>query len=135
MIGIDTNILIRFVLDDDPIWSPAAAAFINGQLSAKNAGFINVVTLAEFAWSIKKQANIDREKLAGIIQSLLQSDKTVLGDAPIVECALGRFQNGNAGFADYLIAELNRANGAEPTMTIDERAARNETFLQLKPGA
>ncbi|MDB5524388.1 MAG: hypothetical protein JWM58_2151 [Rhizobium sp.] len=135
MIGIDTNILIRFVLDDDPVWSPAAAKFINETLSNDNPGYINVVTLAEFVWSIKKQSNVDREKLAFIVESLLQSDKIVIGSAEIVERALRRFRTGNAGFADYLIAELNNAKGAQPTMTIDKRAARNETFLQLEPGA
>lgn len=135
MIGVDTNILTRFVLDDDPIWSPAAAKFINEALSSENVGFVNVVTLAEFAWTLKKQATVNREGLAIIIESFLQSEKIVLGHADVVQRALTRFRAGNAGFADYLIAELNIASGAQPTMTIDKRAARNETFEQLSPGA
>lgn len=134
MIGVDTNILARFVLDDDPVWSPAAARFINETLSSENLGFVNVVTLAEFAWTVKKQTSVDRESLATIIESLLQSDKIVLGHADVVQRALDRLRTGNSGFADYLIAELNVASGAQPTMTIDKRAARNETFEQLAPG-
>jgi predicted nucleic-acid-binding protein len=135
MIGIDTNILTRFILDDDPVWSPAAAKFINETLSAENIGFINIVTLAEFAWTVKKQANVDREGLALIIESFLQSDKIILGHADVVQKALDGFRTGNSGFADYLIAELNVASGAPLTMTIDKRAALNETFEQLAPGA
>lgn len=135
MIGVDTNILVRFVLDDDPVWSPAAAVFINETLSSENVGFINVVTLAEFARTLKKEAGFNRESLALVVESFLQSDKIALGNADIVERALARFRTGNSGFADYLIAELNIASGAEPTMTIDKRAARNEAFEQLKPGA
>ena len=134
MIGVDTNILVRFVLYDDPVWSPAAARFINETLSSENVGFVNVVTLAEFAWTLKKETNFDRASLAHIIESFLQSDKIMIGNAEIVERALVRFRSGNAGFADYLIAELNIASGAEPTMTIDKRAARNETFGQLERG-
>jgi predicted nucleic-acid-binding protein len=134
MIGVDTNILVRFVLDDDPVRSPAAAKFIDEMLSSENAGFVNVVTLAEFAWTLKKEASFNREKMAFAIESFLQSEKIVLGNADVVERALARFRTGNAGFADYLIAELNIESGATPTMTIDKRAARNETFEQLSPG-
>lgn len=135
MIGVDTNILVRYVLDDDPVWSPAAAAFIDETLSSDNVGFVNVVTLAEFAWTLRREASFNRETLALVIESFLQSDKIVLGHADIVQKALIRFKTGNAGFADYLISELNAASGAEPTMTIDKRAARNEAFEQLSPGA
>lgn len=134
MIGVDTNILVRFVLDDDPIWSPAAAKFINETLNSENIGFINIITLAEFAWTLRKEAHFNRERLALVIESFLQSDKIALGNADVVERALNRYRSGNAGFADYLIAELNIASGAAPTMTIDKRAARNETFVQLSPG-
>jgi predicted nucleic-acid-binding protein len=133
MIGIDTNVLTRFVLDDDPIWSPAAAKFINETLTAENAGYVNILTLAEFAWSLKKQARFDRAGLSTVIETLLESEKIVLGHSDIVELALSRYRNGNADFADYLIAELNSASGASPTVTIDKRAARNETFVQLPP--
>ena len=135
MIGVDTNILVRYVLDDDPVWSPAAARFIDETLSSDNVGFVNVVTLAEFAWTLKREASFNRDALAVVIESFLESDKNVLGHADIVQKALTRFKIGNAGFADYLIAELNLDSGAERTMTIDKRAARNEAFEQLSPGA
>jgi predicted nucleic-acid-binding protein len=135
MIGVDTNILVRYVLDDDPVWSPAAVKFIDETLSSDNVGFVNVVTLAEFAWTLKREASFNREALAIVIESFLQSDKIVLGHADIVHKALVRFKTGNSGFADCLIAELNLGSGAAPTMTIDKRAARNDTFEQLSPGA
>ncbi|MGK6316516.1 PIN domain-containing protein [Neorhizobium sp. DT-125] len=135
MIGIDTNVLVRFILDDDPVWSPAAAKFMAEALTPQNAGYINLLTLAEVVWALKKEARFDRAKLVGVIEALLESENLVLGEAGVVERALGRFRKGNADFADYLIAELNSANGAEPTVTIDKRAARNEAFLQLPSGA
>ena len=112
MIGVDTNILVRYFLDDDPVWSPAAAKFIDETLNSVNVGFINIVTLAEFAWTLKKEASFDRGGLARVIEGLLQSEKLVLGNADVVERALARFTVGNAGFADYLIAELNVSSGA-----------------------
>lgn len=135
MIGIDTNVLVRFILDDDPVWSAAAAKFMNETITSENQGYINLLTLAEIVGALKKEARFDRVKLTAVIEALLQSENLVLADVDLVVRALERFRSGNADFADYLIAELNSANGAEPTITIDKRAARNEAFLQLPSGA
>lgn len=135
MIGVDTNVLVRYILDDDPVWSPAAMKFMTETVTPDNNGYINLLTLAEMVWALKKEARFDRVKLVHVIETLLQSENLVLGDADIVVRALTRFRSGNADFADYLIAELNSARGAVPTVTIDKRAARNEAFFQLPSGA
>ncbi|AYD01946.1 type II toxin-antitoxin system VapC family toxin [Neorhizobium sp. NCHU2750] len=135
MIGIDTNVLVRFILDDDPVWSPAAAKFMTESVGPENIGYVNILTLAELVWALKRNADLDRLKLADMIEALISTDNLMFGDLDIVRSALQLFRTGNADFADYMIAELNRANGAAPTVTIDKRAARNEAFLQLLPGA
>ena len=131
MIGVDTNILVRYVLDDDPVWSPIATRFIESDLTPETPGYINPVTLAELAWALRRHQNYDRARLATVIEGLLTYDRIVVGEADAVFRALAAFRQGGAGFADYLIAELNAAAGARPTMTIDRKAAARPLFSPL----
>jgi predicted nucleic-acid-binding protein len=135
LIGLDTNVLVRYFLDDDPIWSPVATAFIDQTLTVERPGYINPITLVELVWTLRRLPEFDREKLAYLIENLLLSKTVVLGEAAAVARALTAFKSGNAGFADYLIAELNEAAGASPTVTIDRRAAQNPPFTPLSHGA
>lgn len=131
MIGVDTNILLRYLLDDDPIWSPAAERFIEQRLSAEEPGFVNSITLAELVWTLRRHSRYARAALVEVIESLLTSEKFVLGDEQAVIRALASFKAGGAGFADYLIAELNAIAGASTTMTIDRTAGDREPFTPL----
>ena len=134
MIGLDTNILARYVLDDDPVWSPAATRFLDSELSADKPGYINPITLAELVWALRRREDYDRVRLATLIEYLLTSDSLVVGEADAVARALTRFRAGGAGFADYLIAELNEQAGASPTVTIDCKAGKTFPFTPLSQG-
>ena len=131
MIGIDSNILVRFLLDDDPVWSPRATKFIEEELSRENQGYVNIAVLVETIWSLRKSPLFERAKLATVVEGLLLFEKLVLAEREAVERALARYRAGGAGFTDYLIAELNRAVGIERTVTIDKRASSKEAFHRL----
>ena len=135
MIGLDTNILVRYVLDDDPVWSPVVTTFLDNELSVDRPGYINPITLVELVWALRRRADYDRARLAILIEYLLTSDSLVIGEALAVERALTRFKEGGAGFADYLIAELNEQAGASPTITIDRKAGKTFPFTPLSQGA
>lgn len=134
MIGLDTNILVRYLLDDDPHWSPVVARFVDGELTAERPGFINPITLVELVWALRRKPGYDRDKLSLLIENLLNSDSVVLGEAPAVERALNAFRDGSAGFADYLIAELNEQAGASTTVTIGRKAGKAFPFTPLAQG-
>jgi predicted nucleic-acid-binding protein len=135
LIGLDTNIIIRYLLDDDPIWSPVVTEFVDSRLTPDRPGYVNVITLVELVWSLRRRPEYDRSRLALVIESLLASDSIVLAEAAAVERALSAFRSGTAGFADYLIAELNEAAGASPTVTIDRKAGKSFPFTPLSQGA
>ncbi len=135
MIGVDTNVLVRYFLGDDPKWSPIATAFIDEALTAERPGYINPITLVELVWTLRRLPDFDRSKLAYLIENLLLSDTIVLGEAGAVGRALAAFKVGSAGFADYLIAELSEAAGAAPTVTIDRKAGKTFPFKPLFDGA
>ncbi|KAA2242274.1 PIN domain-containing protein [Salinarimonas soli] len=131
MIGIDTNLLIRFILQDDPVWSEPAARFLETELSPERPGYVNVVVLAELAWSVRKASGFDRERMAAMIEGLLTSDSLVLERSDIVARALNRYRISSVGFADCLIAELNAEVGAAPTVSIDKEAVKTGMFEGL----
>jgi predicted nucleic-acid-binding protein len=135
LIGLDTNVLVRYLLGDDPRWSPIAIAFIDTELTPVRPGYINPITLVELVWTLRRQPQYDRAKLSQLLEDLLTSDSVVIGEAAAVERALVAFRNGGAGFADYLIAELNEAAGASPTVTIDRKAGKTFPFTPLSQGA
>ncbi|MCM2473216.1 type II toxin-antitoxin system VapC family toxin [Rhizobium sp. CG5] len=135
MIGLDTNVLVRYILDDDPVWSPIATDFIDTKLSPQRPGYINPITLVELVWTIRRLPQFDREKLAFLIENLLLADTIVVGEADAVSRALAAYKSGSAGFADYLIAELNEAAGASSTVTIDRKAGKSLPFTPLSQGA
>jgi predicted nucleic-acid-binding protein len=135
LIGLDTNVLVRYILDDDPIWSPIATEFVDTRLTADNPGYVNIITLVELAWVLQRRSEYDRERLAQVIENMLDSDSIIVAETTAVERALSAFKAGKAGFADYLIAELNEAAGASPTVTVDRKAGKALPFTPLSPGA
>ena len=135
MIGLDTNILARYLIDDDPRWSPLVARFFDESLSPQKRGYINPITLAELVWVLRRRPEYSRAMLATVIEGLLASERLVVGEAEAVRRALASFKVGSAGFADYLIAELNEAAGASPTVTLDRQAAKTFPFVPFSQEA
>ena len=131
MIGIDSNVLVRYLLDDDPVWSPIATRFVEEELTTDSPGYVNLVVLAETVWALRRSPLFERSKLAVVIEGLLQFEKFVIEDRDVVARALARFRSNGASFADLLIAELNLAAGVTATVTIDRLAARKPPFTRL----
>jgi predicted nucleic-acid-binding protein len=131
LIGIDTNILARAILQDDPKWTPVAQRFLSVDLTADAPGYVNLVTLVELIWTLGKSRQFNRTKLSELITSLLAAENLIVERPDLVTRALAAFEAGGAGFADYLIAELNAAAGATHTVTIDGKAGSRPMFQPL----
>lgn len=131
MIGIDTNVLARAILQDDPKWTPVAQRFLARDLTSEFPGYINIVTLVELIWTLGKSRQFDRAKLAELITGLLAAENLIVERPDVVTRALAAFEASGAGFADYLIAELNAVAGARPTVTIDSKAGSRPMFQPL----
>jgi predicted nucleic-acid-binding protein len=131
MIGLDTSVLVRYIADDDPQWSKAATEFIDGSLTEETPGYINVIVLVELAWTLRTAYDFTREKVAAVIEELLQSSSFVIAEENSVYRALLKSNSTGAGFADCLIAEVNAAAGVSATYAIAKRAVRGEIFTQL----
>lgn len=124
MIGLDTNVLVRYLAQDDPRQSAQASALIES-LSAERAGVVTTIALVESLWVMEDVYAAGRERLAEIVEALLQTDALVVESAEQVWRALAGFRKSKADFADHLIARLCEARGCAATYTFDKAAARD----------
>ena len=131
MIGLDTNVLVRLFVDDDPIQVRQAREFVASRCDPDNPAFVDRVALCEMVWVLSAAFGFGRAEIAGVIRNLLGSLDTVLEDVDQVQAALQAFQTGRADFADALIGEVNRARGCEATATFDRKAAKLDGFVGI----
>ena len=130
MIGLDANVLLRAVTQDDPMQTPVARALIE-TLDETSPGHVNVVVLVEFSWSLRTRYKYERGAIIDAIEKLLKSAAFVVSDRDAVNAALTRSRDEGLHFADALIGELNRIAGCRTTMTFDKPASKRTAFTQL----
>jgi predicted nucleic-acid-binding protein len=131
MIGLDTNVLVRYVTQDDPGQSRTANALI-GRLSASEPGFVSVVVVAEIAWVLESVYRLSDLEVAAVIEQLLQADALVVDCEKEVYTALTVLRGGVGSFADALIAALGAKAGCSRTVTFDAKALRIPGFADIK---
>ena len=122
MIGVDTNVLVRYLAQDEPGQSAAAAALIDG-FTADSPGFISTVTLVETVWVLARAYRTPRATIASVIEGLLRAQELIVEQSEAHYLALGLFQSSNADFADAVIALSGRRAGCVETVTFDRNAA------------
>ena len=123
MIGLDTNILVRFIAQDDPTNSPKANSIMRS-LSVEEPGWIAVSAMAEFARVMKRRFRISRTDVYAMLNMFLTWPEIVVEQADLVRSAANMFQNGKAEFTDYLVACSGRKAGCSSTLTFDRKAAK-----------
>ena len=104
MIGIDTNVLVRYLAQDDPDQAKIATAFIEDNCTEDNQGFINYITLCEMCWVLKRLYKTPREQLAEIIEQLLRTAQLFVQEPQVIWMALEEFKINSADFPDCLIS-------------------------------
>ncbi len=132
MKGLDTNILIRFIVRDDEIQAAAADACLNGTCSRDDPCLINRIVLCELVWMLDRGYRYPRELIAGVIEKILRTEEFVAENAAETWAALGKYRQGRADFADCLIGTTNKALGCSETATFDRIASRMEEFTLVR---
>jgi predicted nucleic-acid-binding protein len=128
MIGLDTNVVVRYLAQDDPVQSPQATELIERRLGAENPGFVSIVAMAETAWVLERIYGLRPEELAAVIERMLQVDVLVLENEQEVFAAMIAVKEGLGSFADALIGALGIRAGCSYTVTFDQQALRIATF-------
>jgi predicted nucleic-acid-binding protein len=121
--GIDTNLLIRLAMQDDPIQCAKVDLFMAG-LSRQEVSFISLVTLVESVWVLGKVYNRSKSDIAQFVQGLLDAPELKMEGAEAVSQALQRFKASTVGFADCLIERSGALAGCRETVTFDQDASK-----------
>lgn len=128
MIGLDTNVLVRYITQDDPIQSAKATTWIEERLTPEDPGFISVVAMAETVWVLERTYGVADQDIAATIERLLQADVLVVESEQQVFAAMIALKENQGSFADSLIAALGSKAGCSGTLTFDREALRLPGF-------
>jgi predicted nucleic-acid-binding protein len=128
MIGLDTNILVRHIMQDDPLQSPKATRIIERHLLKQGPGFISLATMLETAWVLESVYRLSSRELAEAIERLLQIETLLIQNEKEVHTAMFVLKTGQGAFDDALIGALGTWAGCDSTLTFDKKASRLQGF-------
>jgi predicted nucleic-acid-binding protein len=128
MTGLDTNVLMRYLLQDDPKQTRQASQIIDRQLSEQNPGFVNLATILEIVWVLRRLLKRSPSEIATHLEHLLAADSLeVQNEQQVFEAAFA-LKGGTGEFEDALIGALNAWAGCTHTLTFDRKTARLPHF-------
>jgi predicted nucleic-acid-binding protein len=122
MIGLDTNVVVRYVTQDDRLQSAAATKLIEA-LSVESPGFVAMIAVVELVWVLESCYRAKRNEIARVLETLLRSKELIVERADLIWQAQRRFAASKADFADCLIERCGHAAECEFTATFDQNAA------------
>ncbi len=131
MIGLDTNVVVRYIMQDDPKQSPKATRLIES-LTSDAPGFVPLVAVIELVWVLESSYRLAREQVAEALDLLLRSKEILIDRADLVLQAQRRYAAGGADFADGLIERIAHTQGCTATMTFDAGAARSAGMTLMR---
>ena len=128
MVGLDTNVIVRYVMQDDERQSAVANRIIDEELTPANKGFVTTVVLCEVLWVLTRSYGRKREGIADFLDAFLDSDTLEFEHSECVMQAYRDSKVASADFADCLIGHVNRKHGTSTTLAFDRDASRLEYF-------
>lgn len=128
MIGLDTNILVRYLTQDDPIQSPQAAEIMERRLTDGNPGFVSIVAMVETVWVLDRAYGLAAHEIATAVERMLQADTLVVEKEQEVFTAMIALKDGHGPFADALIGAIGATAGCSGTLAFDRKALRLPGF-------
>jgi predicted nucleic-acid-binding protein len=126
MRGLDTNVLIRYLVADDEAQAAKAKRYLESGPS-----YVNCIVLSETVWVLESAYGYDKEAIITALEHLLSTHEVEVEDAEVVTAALQNFRHSTAGFTDCLIGHRNTAHGCDETGSFDKRAKGVTGFKRL----
>lgn len=124
MIGLDTNVLVRYIMQDDARQSRLASTLMDS-LTVDAPGFVPLVSVVELVWVLSSCYGLGRSQLVTALQVLLRTKEVRVENAEVAWRAVRRFRDTAGDFADCLVEQSAVAAGCERIMTFDKAAARD----------
>lgn len=130
MIGVDTNVLLRLFIVDDPRQNALAVRFF-GERTEDDPAYISIVVMAELMWVLEKKFKFARADSLKVVGGLLEALDVIVEQRDLVERAFAHATHPKIDFSDVLIAEVNRQVGSVHTVTFDREAAKRVAGMEL----
>ena len=131
MTGLDTNVLVRYLTQDDPVQARKAEAIIDRALAGGERVHLDTVVLCELVWVLRSAYGYDRATIAETLTKLLEAGQLSVDDRDRLREATGRYAVGIGDFADEVLALRNRSAGCDTTLTFDRAHRKSDLFTVL----
>jgi predicted nucleic-acid-binding protein len=128
MIGLDTNVLVRYLAQDDAIQSPQATRIIERHLTEARPGYISLVIMVETVWVLDRVYGLSNHEIAEAVERVLQADTLLVQNEQQAFDAMIALKTGAGSFSDGLIGALGEWAGCTATLTFDRKAKRLKQF-------
>jgi predicted nucleic-acid-binding protein len=129
--GLDTNVLVRYLTNDDPDQSKKASAIIEGAATKGEKLLVHPVVLCELVWVLETAYGYGRSDVAATLDHILRTAQFQIPEKDTVWSAWADYRSGKGDFADYLIGRANGQLGATHTVTFDKDLKGHRQFLVL----
>jgi predicted nucleic-acid-binding protein len=130
MRGLDTNVLVRYLTQDDEAQSRTANALIERSLEGGERLHVDAIVLCELVWVLRSSYRFERSEVAGALDALIASSLS-MPDRDRLREAAARYRKGPGDFSDYLIALTHRDAGCETTVTFDRGHRKTPAFTVI----
>jgi predicted nucleic-acid-binding protein len=131
MKGLDTNVLVRYLVKDDEKQAERASAFIRKIASSGESCFINHIVLCELVWVLESAYGFPKKEIADVLDKILITKQFEIESKDIIRQAILDYRHGKGDLADYLIGRINHASGCDATITFDRDLKPSACFAVL----
>lgn len=131
MIGLDTNVLVRYIMQDDAKQAALANTLIE-RLTETSPGYVSLVTIVELVWVLESAYDLTRRQITEALRNLLSISVFKVDRVALVASALRAYTEGATDVADCLIERSSALAGCRCTMTFDRAAAKTGGMVLIK---
>jgi len=129
VIALDTNVLVRFLVEDDPVQTERARALLQRTIESNSSCYVSDIVMCEIVWVLERSYKFRRSDISQVLERLLQAKGLTFFSAERLASALESYNKGRGGFADYLIREHARTRGCEAVATFEKKLLKEPDFV------
>jgi predicted nucleic-acid-binding protein len=131
MTGLDTNVLVRYLTQDDLAQARKANSLIDGAVGKGERLHLDVVVLCELVCVLRGAYRFGKQTVTDAVGKILDAAQFSIEDRDLLREALDAYRGGQGDFADYVLGLRNRMAGCGATVTFDRSLKRNALFTVL----
>jgi predicted nucleic-acid-binding protein len=131
MKGLDTNVLVRFLVKDDPGQAAKASSYFQRTIADGEDLFINHIVFCELVWVLESAYGYKKKEIIDVLYKILMTKQFEVESKDMVRHAVNEYSHGNGDLSDYLIGIINHQNGCDITVTFDQDLTASKSFTIL----